>query len=109
MGGQTSKGSFGMKERSAPALQGERVVKNRLHGKIGGGGPGREGKREEWSVSLLFLKSTRYVLNNMLFFCPEVVVLISSFGEYLPNEIVSFFWERDKDCIYSFLLLFFLV
>lgn len=33
MGGQTSKSSFGMKERSAPALQGERVVKYRLHRK----------------------------------------------------------------------------
>lgn len=35
MGGQTSKGSFGMKERSAPARPGESVVKYRLRGRGG--------------------------------------------------------------------------
>lgn len=47
MGGRTSKRSFGMRERSAPAGR-ERVVKYRLHGKIGGGGPG--GTRERMRV-----------------------------------------------------------
>lgn len=47
MGGQTSKGSSGMKERSAPARQGESIVKYRLHGKIGGGGPEAGGERTQ--------------------------------------------------------------
>lgn len=51
MGGQTSKGSFGMKERSAPARPGESVVKYRLHG-----GAGKQGKRRtSWSSLLFFL------------------------------------------------------
>jgi hypothetical protein len=45
MGGQTSKGSFGMKERSAPAER-ERVVKYRLLGEIDGGGPERRGMQQ---------------------------------------------------------------
>lgn len=44
MGGQTSKGSFGMKERSAPARPGESVVKYRLHGGAGEAGDQESGE-----------------------------------------------------------------
>lgn len=84
MGGQTSKGSFGMKERGLlQPRQGERVVKYRLHGKkVVGDQEGRgRGKREEGSASLLFLRGTRHVLSSALFSYPERVVLIPSFGK----------------------------
>ena len=44
MGGQTSKGSFGMKERSAPAGRERKSCKVQAAWKIGGGGPGRWGR-----------------------------------------------------------------
>lgn len=50
MGGQTSKGSFGMKERSAPAGRERKSCKVPAAWKIGGGGPGRRGReRTDWS------------------------------------------------------------
>lgn len=61
MGGQTSKGSSSMKERSAPARQGDSIVKYRLHGKIGGGGPEAGGERTQSGAvhCVFFLKSAR--------------------------------------------------
>lgn len=44
MGGQTSKGSFGMKERSAPTGRERKSCKVPAAWKIGGGGPGRRGR-----------------------------------------------------------------
>lgn len=50
MGGQTSKGSFGMKERSAPTGRERKSCKVPAAWKIGGGGTRKEGKREQSGV-----------------------------------------------------------
>lgn len=59
MGGQTSKGSFGMKERSAPTGRERKSCKVPAAWKIGGGGTRKEGKRENRVEWWIVFKSAR--------------------------------------------------
>lgn len=94
MGGQTSKGSFGMKAMSAPSAGRERVVKYRLQGNRWPE-TRREGKRESGALDCICSLECQIAINDVLSLYPKTVVLMVSFGSYLPNEKIPPFGRES--------------